>query len=423
MDVEEVFEKDQIWNKVPNPRQPNYANQFSEPAAALSDAELNNRLFIAIEPSSSKIEVSVQLEDRMEDSIVGKFLSGVRNQDTGTLINEFAAFSNPSGSSEGSVSELSFTPAGSGEDVVYEVIVGLDSDNDGSLSSSEVLELGGTPFTLSALTASDISDALSSPEFVGGKTVLIAKDMIAYFLGNSSTVGEASLTGSVTHPISDTTITMIAGSDYDQGTGETDVPEFHANSASTYADILVSYFSADASIGLYQLVQRTWARHASEIWNHFETTGDTEKLFTYSIDEADSSLNFYYGFGFGLNPPRLAFGNAKASGGTVSLNLYRDGDRIYANLISFNTTVEDTYDFDFTRPESSASREGAIIQVSYDGGRNQGRIFHVGVDVSASFVDTTEFDTFPDPIEFFNQNSYIENGQVISVQDAGSGSE
>ena len=418
VDLEEVYETDQVWNKAPNPRRPAYENADSIP-----DDELYNRLFVAIEPHSSKIEITAQLKDRMEDSIVEKFLAGVRDQATGNLVNEFAAFSNPADASLGSVSELKFTPAGSGEDAVYEVIVGLDSDSDGSLSSSEVLELGGTPFTLSALTASDISDALSSPVFVGGKAVLIVKDMIAYFLGNSSTVGEASLTGSVSHPITDTAITMIAGSDYDQGTGETDVPEFHANSSSDYAGILVSHFSADASIGLYQLVQRTWARHATEIWNHFETTGDTEKLFTYLIDEADSSLNFYYGYGLGLNPPRLAFGNAKASGGTVSLNLYRDGDRIYASLISFNTTVEDTYDFDFTRPESSASRKGAIIQVSYDGGRNQGRIFHVGVDVSASFVDTTEFDTFPDPIEFFNQNSYIENGQVISVPDAGSGSE
>jgi len=418
VDIEEVYETDQVWNKIPNPRRPAYDNADEVP-----EDELYNRLFVAIEPDSSKIEITAQLKDRMEDSIVEKFLAGVRDQATGNLVNEFAAFSNPANASLGSVSELSFTPGGSGEDIVYEVVLGLDTDNDGALAQSEILELGGTPFTLSALTPSDIDDALNSPEIVVGSSFSFIGQFVRYFLADDNSIGDAQVSGSINHPIGDKAITMISGSDYDQSSGSTDVINFHSDSSSSHAEVLTNFFSEDASRGLYQLVQRTWERHATEIWNHFETTSDTEKLFTYLINEQDTQLNFYYESNNGVNAPRLMFGGAKASGGTVSLSLYKDGNRIYANLIGLNTTVLDLYDFDFTKAANTASREGAIIQTSYDAGRNQGRIFHIGVDVTFIFTDQTDNGSFPQPIEFFNENSYIEDGVAIGAGDAGTGSE
>ncbi|MCO4808999.1 MAG: hypothetical protein KC429_06475 [Planktomarina temperata] len=80
------------------------------------------------------------------------------------------------------------------------------------------------------------------------------------------------------------------------------------------------------------------------------------------------------------------------------------------------------YDFDFTRAANTASREGAIIQISHDGDREQGRIFHVGVDVTFTFTEDTDNGSFPQPIEFFNENSYIDNGNIVSAEDAGEGS-
>ena len=56
VDIEEVFERDQKWNKIPNPKNPpSYSNSIGIPADLI-----RYNLFVATEPSSGKVELTVK---------------------------------------------------------------------------------------------------------------------------------------------------------------------------------------------------------------------------------------------------------------------------------------------------------------------------------------------------------------------------
>jgi len=424
VDIKEVYEKDQVWNKVPHPREPGYINKFENPEEPLSEKELNNRLFLAVEPPSGKIEVVVELEDELASDLQDYLLCGLENERTGELLDSFASFQNSLEPDEGSFSELSVTPTGSAEDDVFVVVLGFDKNSDGALSESELINSGGdsAQFSLTIITEGDVDAAHSSLLITTARHINgVVGDYSRYFLGEQNGIPETTTIDSVAYPIGDHSIQMIAGAFYDQSSGEVIVPTFHSDTQSSYAELMRKFFAEDGSRGLYQLVQRTWKHHANDIWNHFETNGDSESLFTFSLREEDSLVNFYYGSTYGFNGPRYSWGLSRAYGGTVSLSLYRDGDRVYARLIGLKTTLVDVYDFDFTQARGTASRHGGIIQISFDEERDQGRIFRSEIDVSLSFTDQTDLGPFRQPLEYFNENTYIDNGTPIYIPDAGSG--
>jgi len=118
-----------------------------------------------------------------------------------------------------------------------------------------------------------------------------------------------------------------------------------------------------------------------------------------------------------LHPLRLSIGSARFKSGTVIFTTTKDGDRVVTKEISIVATVEDVYDFDFTRSASSSSRKAVTVQIGYEpSSRNEGRIFRNEIDVSATYPEASSH------VTFFNDTIYIENGSLVTGGGTGGGS-
>jgi len=128
---------------------------------------------------------------------------------------------------------------------------------------------------------------------------------------------------------------------------------------------------------------------------------------------SDVPADFYYG---GVHPLRLSIGAASFKTGTVTFKTKNNGDKVITKEISIVTTIEDVYDFDFTRPGTSSSRKASVVQIGFEpSSRNEGRIYHSEIDVSTTYTESSS------DITFFNDSIYIENGALVEGGDPNNG--
>jgi hypothetical protein len=91
-------------------------------------------------------------------------------------------------------------------------------------------------------------------------------------------------------------------------------------------------------------------------------------------------------------------------------------------MIRIQATIEDICDFDFTKGAGTWSNSAAIIQIGWEGAlRKPGRIFYSDVDVDVVYWTTTTITGKTPPIEFFNNNGYINSGGAVTTFSSGSG--
>ena len=134
-EITEVAERDQKWNKVPNPKDPpNYLNTVGIPADLL-----RNILFVAEEPSG-KVELTVKTSPQANAGGGVTLLCGIRE----TTVSTSGGPILPGSLSVSSTVKLQidFTPTGNLNDnplVEYRVVLGIDLNSDGKLINNEVV--------------------------------------------------------------------------------------------------------------------------------------------------------------------------------------------------------------------------------------------------------------------------------------------
>ncbi|MDP1588901.1 MAG: hypothetical protein Q8M07_14220, partial [Prosthecobacter sp.] len=236
IDIEEVFERDQKWNKIPNPKNPSsYSN-----AVGWRTDQLRNVLFVAVEPTSTKAEVTVKTT---APSTIGgsPVLCCVVNASSNQILPEVATISS-------GTANLTFSPGGSVHDIGYEVRLGIDKNNDGSLSMEELVPKSEDPakaLFLRVVSASDYSKALSQLDWRDDTVPLyVAKSFLRYFDGNNATLTEGVAQTPITVPVTATEPTHIAGSAYAASNGDTQIPLFKLPDGSTASDKIEDTFAA-----------------------------------------------------------------------------------------------------------------------------------------------------------------------------------
>ena len=222
VEVTGVFERDQIWNKIPNPK---YSFSYENKVGWPTD-QLRNILFVAVEPGSSKVEVSVNTTapSMAESSSV---LCCVVDTSSNQMLPEVAPVNS-------GVANLTFSPTGSVNDLGYEVRLGIDKNGDGALSIDELLPKSTDPsktFLLRVVSASDYSSALSTLDLEDDilPTIFgldLARSFLRYFDNNNSTLVDGIVQPPITISVTDSEPTHIAGSTYNAETGDTQIPLF-----------------------------------------------------------------------------------------------------------------------------------------------------------------------------------------------------
>ena len=400
--ITEIAEKDQLWNKAPSPKRPSYY-AVTDPDGPLENAEEHyRRLYVAVERTSGKAELLVR---GTGGGRVGSTNVLVCAEDNGTIIDSFAELT-----TEG-IADLSFTPTGLVNDKIYKIRVGVDRNGSGTLTSDELQPIpeGEFPLTVRVVTQESMQvsyTALLITAQVGGPL----GDYINTFLNGNLSLNHATANPWKIIAIGSDHPTMIAGSSYNQSTGETSVRSFHLADGTTASNLMEANFSTQADRGLHKLVRDIWTSHVQDFWLALRDQPGVEQTFNYVIT-GGAEVNFYYADNF--HPLRLTYGRASCKEGSVTFVLRCEGAKVIAKRISVAATIEDLYDFDFTRPPGSPSRRGAILQIGWEPPqRNAGCVFHSEVDVNVTYTESSTYPDKPKPIEFFNTQGHIDNGQI-----------
>ena len=122
----------------------------------------------------------------------------------------------------------------------------------------------------------------------------------------------------------------------------------------------------------------------------------------------------------GFDPMKFAYGTASCKSGSVTLVMRREGNKVLAKEIRISAIIEDIYDFDYTRHIGTLSHSASVVQIGWEKpGRTGGRIFHSNVDVDVTYTSSTTYPDRPPPIQFFNDNGYLEDGLVKTPTGSG----
>ena len=234
----------------------------------------------------------------------------------------------------------------------------------------------------------------------------IAGHHVAVFISRASSLPEA-VAGSVSQSITNKNPTLIAGSPYSGpqgGGGTTVIPKFAVPSPSNDSQFIADEFATEVNLGLHGLVNEAWSENITRIGSEVGASNGSQAWITLTL--TGKSVNFYYS---GSHPLRLALGQASCAVGTARILCERTAAGIKAKTIELTCTIEDLYDFDVTRPSSSLSRKGSIVQLGWEStNRPAGRIFFTAYAISAVFNSSTVVQG-KNIIDFFNQysSSYV----------------
>ncbi len=383
LEIEEVYERDQKWNKVPNPKNP---PAYSNSIGILADL-IRFNLFVATEPSSGKVELTVKIVGGGGGSGV-KLLCGVRDtslSSSGPILTECAPIDSSG------FAQLDFTPTGSVHDQAYRVVIGLDKNSDGKLSADEVVtDTAKTArgFIIRAVRQADYQASLDVLDYWDNAFFYpIAQDFVRYFDGNATTIDEATLMSALSVQITETSNpTHIAGSIYSATSGETLIPRFKLPEGSSASNKIEETMNRDDSVGLRAVVQNVWCANVNALAAPFIADASLQTSTSSSLTiPRGTSISFYEASRTDL---KMAYGGANIRG-TVSFGLKRhpsDPLKVILNSITLDGVVDDMYDFDWTRPRNWPSREGATVQIGYEPpDRKGGKIFATETEVQRRY--------------------------------------
>ena len=320
----------------------------------------------------------------------------------------------------------------SGETDIDFVVTGIMGSTISYVDLARSSGTGGNPELL--LKSYEKTDGLSI-QVAKSDSISASKTSLGVTLAfvRNGTAGEfySTFEGTLAHPtdavsqspkvrtITQTPPTMIAGSPYDQTTWNTEIRSFRIPDGGRASDLAENYFSKKAGYGLHEICRELMDQNTAQIWNDLTTGGITSKVFTFPITPG-TLVNFYFE---GINNPKYTWGSAIYSSGTVTLKLKKSGNKIVAEEVKMVAEIEDYYDFDFTRGTGKFSNHAAIIQIGHEtGGRPGGNIFHTVTEINLSYNESTgNLINGGPPVEFFNENGYIEDGVFVTTGGGGGG--
>jgi hypothetical protein len=388
VEIEEVFERDQKWNKIPNPKNPpSYSNLIKIPADLI-----RYNLFVATEPSSGKVELTVKTAGGGGGSGV-KLLCGLRDtsaSSSGPILSDCVPV-DPSG-----LTQLDFTPTGSVHDKAYRVVIGVDKNSDNSLSADEVVTDTASTTKGFVIRAVRQADYQASLDYLDRRDNAfwypVAQDFLGYFDGNNTTIDEATSMAPITVPITATdNPTHIAGSTYNPSNGETSIPRFKLPEGSTASNKMEDTLDRDDSVGLRSVVQNIWNANVTSFAAPFNANPSLQTSTSAPLTIAQgTTISFYEPDPNTRTDLKLAYGGANIEG-TVVFGLKRDPSnslKVILDSVTVNAVVKDMYDFDWTRDRTWPSREAATVQIGHDPpDRKGGKIFATETEVQRLYTN------------------------------------
>ncbi len=396
-EIIEVAERDQKWNKVPNPKDPpgywaipmGYA--FGVPAGTPE----RNILFVAVEPGSGKVELTVKSSPQANRGSGVTLLCGLRDQTASSRGPILPGSVSVSSTGE---TDIDFTPTGNLNDndqVHYRPVLGIELNSNGKLTNDEVVTEDAPAsqrFILKAVTEADYQDSL---DYLDNRDntpfVPVARSFLRYFDGHNSAITEGTLlsplvlsASSIPNP------THIAGSAYDASTGITEIPRWKLADGTIASNNIEDTF--DSPGGLRPVIHDIWDSNVNTLAAPFiadpslRTSTSPPLPIAQGISFYDSGTNLL-----------AAYGSASIRG-TVVFGLERDPSdarKVILTSVDIDAIVEDVYDFDWTRLKTSASRQAAAVQIGWEPPvRNAGRIFATETEVKHLYVDDSAIATF-----------------------------
>ncbi|MES2738737.1 MAG: hypothetical protein V4672_20640 [Verrucomicrobiota bacterium] len=386
--IDEVFERDQKWNKAPSPKhwvKPTPANYGYNDDEREGSTILTRTLFVAVEPSSGKVELDVKGAGGSSGTM--QTLVGLKSH-SGTMLNDVATMS-------GGVAHLDFTPANGINDGRHELCIGLDKNSNGKLDADEVVTFPqDKKFWIRAVTASDYSSNRSHVAWVQDYSRAVVGDFTAdilnTFLGKTATLAGSTSTTTVTVPINRSDLTHIAGSTYNPTNGETTLDKFHLPDGSDATLSIEKTLDIGASAGLRGVLDETWNHYLSQFQAQL-TSNPSLQTWTsgpLAIKPTNGSINCSQG---GSEMPQNLTYSIGTSGitGTMNFTIQRnpqDSTKFYLKQLDVDCTVEDLLDYDWTRGPNSESRPAAIVEIGWQPPtRTAGKVFFVSIKVVQSY--------------------------------------
>lgn len=380
-ELTQVAERDQLWNRVPNPKNPPaYLNNM---APAIPQHLLRNYLFVAVEPSNGLVELTITAWVYTGGSGPALYV-GIRDiTSTGTpILGGSAPLQSIGGTTY--VAQLNFTPTGSVDNITYRVVMGFDNDGSGSLGNNEVITDESPQsgcFYIKAVTSSDYQDCVS---WLTNRRHLIsvycptATPFVDYFLSRTATMPNSTPLPNMVIPITSAgNPTHIAGSTYRVTDGETSIPHFLFSDGTAISNKVEDSFVRADHWGLagavYAIYDANRVALAAPYAQNPSLATNTSSPITFSCQPIS-----FYGGGLVTDDLRFAFGEATISG-TVTFGTRRDTtnpNNIYLTSVNIDATLDDVYDFDWTRPQNWPSRKASTVQIGFEpDARMAGAIF------------------------------------------------
>jgi len=364
-----------------------------------------NRLYIAEEPGSGLAEIRIEWPDYDPGlNALAVVLSGA-GEPIGQDLFDSDGFADINFDSDGAVGTTLFLAT-----------VAIDGNGDGVAQVDELIDLFQADNAISIRVVRD-EDVVIAQDWIARRAAVfppqtLPRRFLDFFFSNTPSLNGATATRPpLVVPISGEPPTMVAGSTYNQQTHSTSIPSFLLGNGSQASNQIENSFNQQIQRGLHQTASSFLEANHTQIWSEFQSSGDLERSYTYTIP-AGTEINLYYR---GANQLRLSYGSANYVGGTISFVLERVDNTILSKVISITAEIEDIYDFDFTRAPNSASRRGAIVQIGWEAAaRPTGRIFHTITEIDVTY-------NAPAPIDFFNQTAFIRDGNFVTADTAPGG--
>jgi hypothetical protein len=342
-------------------------------------------LFVAVEPSSGKVEIDVKGAGGSSGTM--QTLVGLKSH-SGTMLNDVGTMSS-------GVAHLDFTPANGINEGRHELCIGLDKNSNGKLDTDEVVAFPqDKKFWIRAVTASDHSSSRSTIAWDQDLARLAGHDFLAdvleTFLGDTTTLAESTSTTAVTVPINRRDLTHIAGSTYSPTNGETTLDKFHLPDGSDATLSIEKTLDIKASVGLRGVLDQTWNHYRSQFQAQLTSNPSLQTWSSghVAIKPTNGSINCSQG---GSEMPENLSYSIGTAGiiGTMNFTIQRnpqDSTKFYLKHLDVDCTVEDLIDYDWTRGPTSESRPASIVQIGWQpSSRKAGKIFFVSIRIVQTY--------------------------------------
>ncbi len=343
VELANAWETDDVCNRVLNPKQ-----------------TTSNRLFVATE-SNDQAQITVKATIQPA-GVEDKVLCAIYDGSTHLVSTGFSAACE---------ADMSFAPTGPAKN--YTIRVGLDSNGNGTLESSEFYTTV-TNFNVTAFTSAHYNDqrsSLSDEMDVVKYIYPVGASLLIHFLNRTDQAYPFNATNSIgINCFTQGNLTYNAGETFAPG-GNGTLDEFVWYASSAASEKIANSDEVKGAIN------SVLAAHRSEVTNFF-ATNPTATVYEASWNQSNIATNFAETREWMLDEYDLhvAYGHATISSMTVSVVVKKDGSTIYTDSLIVTGVLTDLYDFNYE--DGGRAGKAAVLQIGWDPditGRDAGNIY------------------------------------------------